>query len=228
MRLSIIVPTLNEAAHIAATLAPLQAMRGRGAEVIVADGGSSDETKTLAQPLADRVIDATRGRARQMNAGAKASAGAALLFLHADSLLPANADLDIESSLQRGARWGRFDVSITGTRAMFPVIAWFINHRSRLTGIATGDQGIFVRREAFESLGGFPDQPLMEDVEFCKRAKRFGAPACLKTRIQTSGRRWEKHGVLKTIGLMWALRARYFFGATPESLHRAYYGKPAP
>jgi rSAM/selenodomain-associated transferase 2 len=228
MRLSIIVPTLNEAAHIAATLAPLQAMRGRGAEVIVADGGSSDETKTLAQPLADRVIDAPRGRARQMNTGAKASAGAALLFLHADSLLPANADLDIESSLQRGARWGRFDVSITGSRAMFPVIAWFINHRSRLSGIATGDQGLFAARDVFDALGGFHDQPLMEDVEFCKRAKRFGAPACLKTRIQTSGRRWEKHGVLKTIGLMWALRARYFFGATPESLHRAYYGKPAP
>ncbi|MBL8513199.1 MAG: TIGR04283 family arsenosugar biosynthesis glycosyltransferase [Betaproteobacteria bacterium] len=227
-RLSIIVPSLNEAAHIAATLAPLQAMRARGVEVIVADGGSNDETKTLAQPLADRVIDAPRGRARQMNAGAKASTGNVLLFLHADSRLSPNAGNDIAIATQRGARWGRFDVSITGTSAMFPVIAWFINHRSRWSGIATGDQGLFVARDVFDALGGFPDQPLMEDIEFCKRAKRFGAPACLDVRIETSGRRWEKHGVFNTIVLMWALRARYFFGEAPESLHRAYYGKAAP
>lgn len=227
MRLSIIVPTLNEAARLAATLAPLQAMRARGVEVIVADGGSKDDTKSIAKRFADRVIDAPRGRARQMNAGAAAASGDTFLFLHADTVLPADADRHIATALDHEAHWGRFDVAISGGHWMFPVIAWFINRRSRLTGIATGDQGLFFARRTFEDMGNFPDQPLMEDVEFCKRARRVGAPACLKVRVQTSGRRWEKHGVFKTIVLMWVLRARYFLGEAPESLHRAYYEKPA-
>jgi rSAM/selenodomain-associated transferase 2 len=223
MRLSIVVPALNEAENIASTLSPLQALRARGVEVIVADGGSTDATRAIAQPLADNVIDSAPGRARQMNAGAAASSGGALLFLHADSRLPVDADRHVVAALS-AAHWGRFDVSISGAHAMLPVIAWFMNHRSRLTGIATGDQGIFVTREALDRVSGFPDQPLMEDVEICARLKRLSPPACLAARIETSGRRWERHGVWKTILLMWWLRLRYFFGASPADIHRAYYG----
>lgn len=224
MRLSIIVPALNEAAHIAATLNPLQGLRQRDVEIIVADGGSTDATRDLARPLADNVIDSAPGRARQMNAGAAAASGEALLFLHADSQLPAEADKAILSALTVTG-WGRFDVSITGTQPMLGVVAWFMNRRSRLTGIATGDQGLFMTRETFERIGGFPDQPLMEDVEMCRRLKMISPPACLDLRIATSGRRWEKHGVWRTIVLMWWLRLRYFLGASPADIHRAYYGR---
>ncbi len=223
MRLSIIVPTLNEAANIAATLVPLQPMRARGVEVVVADGGSTDDTRAIAQPLADHMIDCAPGRARQMNAGAGVATGDSLLFLHADSFLPAEADREIAAALSQ-SQWGRFDVTISGAHAMLPVVAWFMNHRSRLTGIATGDQGLFMTRKMFEGIGGFPDQPLMEDVEISTRLKSISPPACLAARIQTSGRRWEKHGVWKTILLMWWLRLRYFLGASPAEIHRAYYG----
>lgn len=223
MRLSIIMPALNEAAHIAATLTPLQGLRQRGVEIIVADGGSTDATRDLARTLADNVIDSAPGRARQMNAGAAAAGGEALLFLHADSHLPPGADQAIMSALT-GSAWGRFDVSITGAHPMLAIVAWFMNHRSRLTGIATGDQGLFMTRKMFEGIGGFPDQPLMEDVEISTRLKSISPPACLAARIQTSGRRWEKHGVWKTILLMWWLRLRYFLGASPADIHRAYYG----
>lgn len=227
MRLSIIIPALNEAAHIESTLRPLQAMRGRGVEVIVVDGGSTDTTHALAMPLADQVIEAERGRARQMNAGAVVATGEALLFLHADSRLPEGGDEAIGRALATPDRqWGRFDVAIDGAHFMLAVIAWFMNHRSRLTGIATGDQGIFVSRTAFEQVGRFPDQVLMEDVEFCRRMRKLCAPVCLgQAKIITAGRRWEKHGVWRTIWLMWRLRFNYYCGASPESIHRAYYGK---
>lgn len=227
MRLSIIIPALNEAAHIESTLRPLQAMRGRGVEVIVVDGGSTDTTHALAMPLADQVIEAERGRARQMNAGAVVATGEALLFLHADSRLPEGGDEAIGRALATPDRqWGRFDVAIDGAHFMLAVIAWFMNHRSRLTGIATGDQGIFVTRTAFDRVGGFPDQVLMEDVEFCRRMRKLCAPVCLgQAKIITAGRRWEKHGVWRTIWLMWRLRFNYYCGASPESIHRAYYGK---
>jgi rSAM/selenodomain-associated transferase 2 len=225
MRLSIVIPALNEAANVGATLTPLQAMRARGVEIILIDGGSSDATKQIAAPWVDRIIDSDRGRARQMNAGAKAARGDAFLFLHADSLLPADADKFIGEALASNRQWGRFDVIISGGHFMFPVIAGFMNLRSRLTGIATGDQGIFVTRAAFEQCGGFADQPLMEDIEFCIRMKPISPPACLKSRITTSGRRWEKHGVWRTILLMWRLRFQYFMGATPAQLHAAYYGR---
>lgn len=222
--LSIIVPTLNEADNIVAALSPLAALRAHGAEVIVVDGGSTDDTRARATPLADRVISAPRGRARQMNAGAAAAHGDALLFLHADSRLPEGADRDIARGLASRAVWGRFDVAIAGRHFMLPVVAWFMNRRSRLTGIATGDQGIFATRAAFDAVGGFPDQPLMEDVEICMRLRRLSAPACLAARIVTSGRRWESHGVWRTIALMWRLRFAYWRGVAPADIHRAYYG----
>lgn len=224
MNLSIIIPARNEAAGIAATLAPLQAMRSRGVEVIVVDGGSADATKAIAQPLADGVVDSAPGRARQMNAGARVARGDALLFLHADSRLPDSSDEAIRVALQGGAHWGRFDVDIAGRHRMLRIVAAFMNARSRLTGIATGDQGLFATRAAFERIGGFPDQVLMEDIELCRRLKALGPPACLRARLVTSGRRWESRGVWRTIVLMWRLRLQYFLGASPEAIHRAYYG----
>ena len=218
-RLSIILPVLNEARGIAATLA---ALRPLAAEIIVVDGGSADATPVIAQGLADQVIKAQRGRARQMNAGAAVARGDILLFLHADTLLPVGADQSIIAALAAGAAWGRFDVRITGESLWLPLIAALMNRRSRLTGIATGDQAIFVRRQVFFALGGFPVQPLMEDIELSRRLKAVSPPACLRERVLTSGRRWEKHGVLRTVLLMWSLRLRYFFGADPQTLARAY------
>ncbi|MBL0125291.1 MAG: TIGR04283 family arsenosugar biosynthesis glycosyltransferase [Betaproteobacteria bacterium] len=226
MQLSVVIPALNEAASILATLAPLQVMRSRGAEVILADGGSVDATRQIAAPFVDCIVDSAKGRARQMNAGAAVASGDALLFLHADSRLPEAADRRILEALDvRKPTWGRFDVAIAGSHPLLPVIAWFMNLRSRLTGIATGDQGIFMTRAAFERIGGFPDQPLMEDIEICKRLKKIDSPACLREKVVTSGRRWEKQGVGRTILLMWWLRLRYWMGASPAEIHRAYHGK---
>lgn len=221
-RLSIVIPALNEAAGIARTLQALAPLRARGHEVVVVDGGSDDGTPEIAAPLADRVLSGTRGRARQMNAGAAAAEGNLLLFLHADTLLPPGADGQVLEALGRGM-WGRFDVRIEGRSPLLTVVAFFMNLRSRLTGIATGDQAIFVRRDAF---GGFPDQPLMEDIAFSAQMKRKGAPACLRERVTTSGRRWEAHGVVRTVVLMWRLRLAYFLGASPDELARKY-GKRA-
>jgi rSAM/selenodomain-associated transferase 2 len=218
LRLSIVVPTLDEAQDISAALAALAPLRARGHEVIVADGGSSDATVELAQPLCDRVVHGMRGRAQQMNAGARAATGDVLLFLHADTRLPANADHMIVQGLCF-SRWGRFDVEIEGSHPMLKVVAGAMNLRSRLTGIATGDQAIFVRRDAF---AGFPEIALMEDIAFSSAMKRGGRPVCLRSRAVTSGRRWEARGVLRTIVLMWRLRLLYFFGAAPERLARRY------
>ena len=226
MQLSIVIPALNEAENIVATLAPLQAVRSRGVEVVLADGGSTDATRQHAAPLVDRIVESARGRATQMNAGAKIATGDILLFLHADSILPPDVGALIGNGLQSASRtWGRFDVTIDGQHFFLPVIAWFMNHRSRLTGIATGDQGLFMTRTAFDAAGGFTDMPLMEDVAMCAALRKTSAPLCLKKKIVTSGRRWEKHGVWRTIFLMWRLRLAYFFGADPAALHRAYYGK---
>jgi rSAM/selenodomain-associated transferase 2 len=218
MKLSVIIPTLNEAVQIGAALEALTPLRRRGHEVIVVDGGSTDGTPLLAQGLCDRVVTARRGRAVQMNAGARHASGDALVFLHADTRLPSGADRLIERALVRH-RWGRFDVAIEGRQRMLKVVAWAMNLRSRLSGIATGDQAIFVRREAF---GRFPEIALMEDVAFSRAMKRRGAPACLRERATTSGRRWEARGVLRTIVLMWRLRLLFFFGVRPERLARRY------
>ena len=221
--LSIIVPTLNEAEGIVAQLTSLSPLRERGHEVIVADGGSQDGTAELARPLADAVIDAPRGRAAQMNAGAACARGGVLLFLHADTRLPFMADELLLGHLAvSGWAWGRFDVIIEGSHPLLPVIAWFMNRRSRWTGIATGDQAMFVRKEAFDAVGGFPDIALMEDIALSKILKSISPPLCLKSPVLTSGRRWERHGVLRTILQMWSLRLAYFLGAVPARLAKAY------
>jgi rSAM/selenodomain-associated transferase 2 len=218
MKLSIVIPALNEAAVIRRTLESLAPLRARGHEVIVADGGSDDATRALAAPLADRVIMAPRGRARQMNAGAAVARYDVLLFLHADTELPPRADEDILREMTDQS-WGRFDVAIEGRSPVLAVVGFFMSLRSRLTGIATGDQAIFVRRREF---AGFPEIALMEDVAFCKAMKRRSAPACLRARVRTSGRRWERRGVLRTVVLMWRLRLAYFLGAAPDELARRY------
>jgi rSAM/selenodomain-associated transferase 2 len=217
-RLAIIVPTLNEAAGIRAALAALGPLRAHGHEVIVVDGGSSDATVDLARPLADQVLSSASGRATQMNAGARAARADRFVFLHADTRLPPHADALILSALEH-ARWGRFDVEIEGRHPLLKMIACAINLRSRLTGIATGDQAIFVRRDAFS---GFPEIPLMEDVAFSRAMKRAGRPACVRSRVVTSGRRWESRGVLRTIVLMWRLRLLYALGVAPQRLARKY------
>jgi rSAM/selenodomain-associated transferase 2 len=218
VKLSIVIPCLDEAERIGACLAALAPLRARGHEVIVVDGGSRDATPAAARGLCDRLLDAPRGRALQMNAGARAATGDALLFLHADTRLPPDALARVEQALE-GHVWGRFDVEIEGAHPMLKVVAWSMNLRSRLTGIATGDQAIFVRRAAFP---GFPEIALMEDVAFSRAMKRAGAPACLRSRVATSGRRWESRGVLRTVLLMWRLRLLYFLGARPERLARLY------
>ncbi len=217
-RLTLVVPALNEAAGIEACLAALAPLRARGHEVIVVDGGSADATARLAAPLADQVLGAPRGRAAQMNAGAAAASGDALVFLHADTRLPPEADRLVLDALATHV-WGRFDVAIDSDDPRLAVIAFFINRRSRLSGIATGDQAIFVRRDAF---AGFPPIGLMEDVAFSRSMKRVGPPACLAARVLTSARRWERHGIARTVLLMWRLRYEYWRGADPDELARRY------
>ena len=222
MRLSIVMPVLDEAAEIDAALAALVPLRADGHQLIVIDGGSRDSTFAQCRGRADELLQAPRGRASQMNAGAARAQGDVLLFLHADTRLPANACAAIEQAIAAGARWGRFDVTITGGSMMFPVIAALMNLRSRWSHIATGDQAIFVVREEFDRIGRFADLPLMEDIELCKRLRAGSAPACLRQRVSTSGRRWEGHGVWRTMLLMWRLRWRYWRGEPASALARAY------
>ncbi|MDQ2962141.1 MAG: TIGR04283 family arsenosugar biosynthesis glycosyltransferase [Pseudomonadota bacterium] len=221
--LTIIVPALNEGNIIVELLASLAPLRAHGVEVIVVDGGSTDGTAEAAGSGADQVIVAPRGRARQMNAGAAVARAPVMLFLHADTLLPADADQLILNGLgAAGLEWGRFDVRMDGVSRWLRLVASSMNLRSRITGIATGDQAIFVTRRTFDAVGGFPDQALMEDVELSSRLKRRGPPLCLRPPVVTSGRRWSARGVVRTIMLMWWIRLLYFLGVAPERLARLY------
>lgn len=221
--LSIIVPALNEAPGVANALQRLAPMRLRGAEIILVDGGSSDNTVEIARPLTDKVIAAPAERASQMNAGAAAARGDILLFLHADTFLPEGADqLVIRRLSASDGVWGRFDAKISSPHPLLAVVGVMMNIRSRLTGIATGDQAIFVRRAAFESVGGFPAIALMEDIALSRALKRLTPPLCLREKVLTSARRWHENGILPTIVLMWRLRIAYFLGADPRELARRY------
>ena len=223
--ISVIVPVLDEAGGIGRSLQPLQALRGRGIEIIVVDGGSRDGTRDAAAPLCDRILDAPRGRARQMNAGAGAAAGRVLLFLHADTRLPSGWSGMVRDALEdRSREWGRFDVRLDGAHPMLRIVERAMNLRSRLSGIATGDQAIFATRAAFRAVGGFPDVALMEDVALSRALRARSRPACLRPAVVTSSRRWERHGIVRTIVLMWRLRLEYALGADPERLARLYRG----
>ena len=222
-RLSVVMPALNESAGILAALQALAPLLARGAQLLVADGGSQDDTVALARTGSAQVIGAPLGRALQMNAGAQQASGDILLFLHADTRLPLDADRLIAQAIANGPQvWGRFDVRIEGKPRMLRVIAAFMNRRSRWTGIATGDQALFMTRAAFDAVGGFPAQPLMEDIEISKRLLKLSRPACLRARVVTSGRRWETRGVWRTVLLMWRLRLAYWRGAVPERLAERY------
>lgn len=221
--LTVIVPAFDEAASIGPLLNDLAWLHAAGAELIVVDGGSRDATREIAQRFADRVLLAEKGRAQQMNAGAAAARGDLLWFVHADCRIPRDAPGQLLTALQRGARWGRFDVTLSGRHPMFVPIAALMNLRSRLTGIATGDQGIFVERQLFETVGGFPAIALMEDIALSKLLRREQRPACLrKPRLITSSRRWEQRGVWPTVLLMWRLRLAYALGAQPSTLAKLY------
>ncbi len=222
-RLSIIMPVLDEGEAITGALDALSELRTLGVEVIVVDGGSRDATVQRARLRADHVVLAPRGRARQMKAGAAKASGDVLLFLHADTRLPPEAERLVLDGLARGQHdWGRFDVTIEGRHPLLRLVAAMMNLRSRITGIATGDQAMFATRMAFEAAGGFPEIPLMEDIALSKQLKRTSRPLCIRQRAVTSGRRWETHGVIRTILLMWRLRLAYFFGADPAKLARRY------
>ena len=229
--LTIVMPVLNEATGITAALQALAPLVARGVQLVVADGGSTDHTAACAQAFAMdagvqdhvKVIHAPRGRALQMNAGAQQSAGDVLLFLHADTLLPPHADALVQQALASGLHvWGRFDVRIEGRSRLLPVIAAFMNRRSRWSGIATGDQAMFMTRAAFDAAAGFGAQPLMEDIAMSSRLRQLSAPACLPARVLTSGRRWETRGVWRTVLLMWRLRFAYWRGTPPERLAQRY------
>jgi rSAM/selenodomain-associated transferase 2 len=210
---------LNEAAIVVDSLSRLQDLRGRGVEVVLVDGGSSDGSVNLAEAHVDRVIHASTGRATQMNAGAAVASGQTLLFLHVDTCLPADADRMIADTLAKSTSgWGHFGVTIEGRHPLLPVIAWSMNRRSRVSGVGTGDQALFIRRDWFDAAGGFPAIALMEDIALCKILRKRAWPNVVNANVTTSGRRWERHGVVRTILLMWWLRLRYFFGARPEAL----------
>lgn len=230
--ISIIIPVLNEAPILTATLSALQSLRAAGHEIIVVDGGSADPTVALAKTWADQVIISKCGRARQMNAGAAIARHTLLLFLHADTQLPPHADQLIISALQKNGRhphhpyhlgqWGRFDVQLSGKHFLLRIIEWSMNWRSRITGIATGDQAMFICRNLFQRVGGFPDIPLMEDITLSRTLKRHARPVCLPHAVITSSRRWEQRGILRTLLLMWGLRLAYALGTDPHRLSRLY------
>jgi rSAM/selenodomain-associated transferase 2 len=218
-KISIIIPTLNEANRIGLTLAPLQQLRSAGHEIIVSDGGSRDRTTAIAKPMVDKVVSSPPGRAIQLNQGADQATGDILWFLHADTIPPAGADaLIIDCLADKSKVWGRFNVRLSGNRRIFRLIERMMNLRSCLTGIATGDQGIFMLRYAFDQIGGYTEISLMEDIAISTKLKRIKSPVCIKQELETSSRKWEENGIIKTILLMWWLRLAYFFGVPPKYL----------
>jgi len=224
VQISIVIPVLNEAEQLGDKLKALQHLRDC-CQLILVDGGSTDDSRSVAEPWVDKLVSSLPGRAIQMNAGAAQADADVLLFLHIDTQLPDDAIELMISAVNNAYLWGRFDVAFNTTQTMFKLIAFFMNHRSRLTGIGTGDQCLFMTQQAFQSVGGFPQIALMEDVAISTKLKKLGKPACLKAKVITSARRWQQHGIFRTILLMWRLRLAYFFGADPNKLAMRYYGR---
>lgn len=239
IKLSIVIPLLNEADNLPKLMGHLAHLNPAPYQVILVDGGSTDNSVAIAKELIESLIDSspsvisgqvidwqiiesTAGRALQMNAGAELATGDVLLFLHADTQLPNHAIADITSAVRQAA-WGRFDVRLESSTWMLKVVSQMMNWRSRFSGIATGDQAIFIKKPLFEQLGGYPQQPLMEDIELCKRLKAIGKPACLRSKVITSARRWQQYGTWRTIGLMWHLRFDYWRGVSADNIKQRYY-----
>lgn len=222
--LSIIIPVLNEQENIRGLLKLLQSARNRGAELVVVDGSSTDLSCEVAEPLCDHLVHSERGRAKQMNAGAARASGKLLWFLHADSI-PSDAALDrLRKICDSGENvWGRFDISMSGSHFLLKMVAFMMNIRSSVTGIATGDQGIFIHRNLFEEVNGFPDLLLMEDISICRELKKIMMPLCCREKLVTSSRKWEEKGILRTIMLMWWIRFSYAMGSDPKKLYQQYY-----
>ena len=218
MDVTIVIPVLNEADRIEKILQSLV-----GYDVIVVDGGSEDSTIAIVRQYDVTILTWTKGRASQMNAGAERAEGDQLLFLHADTILPQDWAVVLENMSKLNKVWGRFDVDFDDCSVVFKVIARMMNFRSRLTGVCTGDQGMFVKRSLFYEIGGFANIPLMEDIELSKRLRKFSKPYCSTSKLTTSSRRWRQNGILKTILLMWWLRFLYFFGVSPSNLAKQYY-----
>ncbi len=223
MKLSFIIPVLNESKNIETILKQLQPYQENRHEVIVVDGGSRDNTIDSVSSLPVKLLISKPGRAMQMNIGAEQADGEVLVFLHADTQLPSNAPDLIVKTISQGCRWGRFNVRLSGRHVLFRIIETMMNLRSCVTSIATGDQVIFVQRSVFEKVGGYSEIKLMEDIDLSKRLKYFGRAACVKARVTTSSRKWEQNGILKTVWLMWRLRLFYYFGVSPDKLFSKYY-----
>jgi rSAM/selenodomain-associated transferase 2 len=223
LRISVIIPALNEADNITGLLQDLAPLRRQGHEIILVDGGSEDRTAELAGPEVDSILHSIRGRAAQMNAGAERAGGDILWFLHADTRVPPAAAEQLLQACSNGRLWGRFDISLSGSKWLLRIVERLMNLRSRATGLATGDQGIFVERRTFDAVSGFPQIVLMEDIALSKALRRRSAPACIRRpRLQTSSRRWERKGIVRTIVLMWRLRLDYALGAEPRDLAKRY------
>lgn len=222
MQLSIVLPCLDEAEILVERLVALQWLRDQGHELILVDGGSRDASADLAEGLVDTILVSPKGRAGQMNLGARAARGEILWFLHVDTRVFDGADREVIGALGNRPGWGRFDVRLSGSKPALRLVEWMMNLRSRLTGIATGDQGIFVTRELFAASGGYPEIALMEDIEISRRLKRYARPKCIPQPLVTSSRRWERRGIYRTIAKMWGLRLAYFFGADPVRLAARY------
>ena len=220
--ISIIIPTLNESTTLSALLENLQPARMAGHQIVIVDGGSDDQTVDLAGSLVDEIVLSPKGRSRQMNEGARRSQGEILWFLHADTLVHYDAPTQVSRAITEGRCWGRFDIRLSGRHWLFRIIEYFMNLRSCVTGIVTGDQGLFVSRDAFDAVGGFPDIPLMEDIALSRQLRRLARPLCLRKPLVTSSRRWEQQGILRTILLMWRLRLAYALGVDPKRLAKAY------
>ena len=221
--LSIIIPVLNEERFLAGNEERLTSLLQEGHEILVVDGGSQDDSVNIARALGCRVLSTRASRGHQLDWGASHSKNGILLFLHADTHLPSHAAEMIAQALTGLEQlWGRFDVRFSNPRWVFRVIAWFMNQRSCLTGIVTGDHALFIQREFYFSCGGYMDIPLMEDVEFCRRLKKHASPVCLSEKVVTSSRRWEQNGILKTVLMMWWLRLMFFLGQSPVKLARRY------
>jgi len=228
MKVSVIIPVLNEEAAVRKMLPDMQWVQESGHELIVVDGGSTDDSVSIAKKYSDNVVVSSQGRATQMNAGARVATGDVLLFLHIDTVLPLDGINKIISSQDFSSDpfnkvWGRFDVRLSGHHFMFRIIESMMNIRSCITGIATGDQAIFVNKNLFEKIGGYLEIPLMEDIEISRRLKKISKPVCIRDQVITSSRRWEVSGIYRTIFLMWRLRLSYWLGVAPAHLAKQYY-----